>query len=363
MIKRVAIVGVGLIGSSLGLALKELEDIKEVVGIDKNEEYLEEALTIGAIDKKADLIDGVKEVDLLIFATPVGVVKPLVEMVIPYLKEGTIITDVGSTKSILVEEIEEVVADFPYVGGHPMTGSEVVGPTGADKYLFENAIYVLTETEKTDKEDLNKLKSLLEGIGAQVLILSPKHHDQIVALTSHLPHIVAVNLMNVIAKQSQDDELITSLTAGGFRDTTRIAAGDPTMWRDIFLANKDMVLESIDYFQEALEEFKSLIVLEEDQGLFDNLAQARQDRLEVPIKKKGLLPTNYELILTLEDRPNAIGEVAYLLGREEINIQDIEVLKVREDGGTLRLSFVKEEEQIKGCSLLKEAGYKVIKKK
>jgi prephenate dehydrogenase len=362
MIKRVAIIGVGLIGSSLGLALGDIKEVEEVIGIDKNQDYLKEALDIGAIDRIATLEEGVRDVDLIIIATPVGIIKDLVVEILPYISNETIITDVGSTKSTIVRELEGLVGDHIYIGGHPMTGAETSGPSGADKYLFENAIYVLTETKNTDQDSLEKLKNILERIGSQVLILSPESHDRMVAVTSHLPHLIAVNLMSVIEQFSQEDDKVTSLIAGGFRDTTRIAAGDPVMWRDIFLNNREMVLETINIFEERLASLKELILKEERESLEQTLAEIRDARIRLPMKKKGLLPSNFELIITLKDEPNAIGRVASLLGDAEINIQDIEVLKVRDEGGTIRLSFSQEEKQEKAYRLLKENNYKVIKK-
>lgn len=364
MIHKVAIVGVGLIGGSLGLGLKDNQELEKVVGIDQNPHHLQQALDIEAIDEAVDLKDGVQEADLVVVAVPVGSIKSVVSEVLKYAKPGTIITDVGSTKSNLVQDLEQKSAaqDCIYIGGHPMTGSEVSGPIAADKYLFENAIYVLTKTEQTDQASLNKLQELVEDLGAQSLIISPDHHDQTVAVTSHLPHLVAVNLMQAASEYEADDDLITSLIAGGFRDTTRIAAGDPEMWKDIFLNNRELVLKAVEVFEEKLAQFKELINQAAGKDLEKDLEKTRQARRELPMKKKGLLASNFELILTLPDEPNAIGQAATLLGEAGINIQDIEVLKVRDDGGTIRLSFKQEEEQAKAYRLLKDDGYKVVKK-
>ena len=364
MIQNVAIVGVGLIGASLGLGLKDDSEIEKVVGIDRDPHHLQQALDIDAIDERAELESGIAEADLVIVAVPVGSIGEVVDKVLLHTKPGTIITDVGSTKSNLVDSLEDKAAqeDCIYIGGHPMTGSEVSGPIAADKYLFENAIYVLTETKRTDQASLAKLKELVEGLGAQCLILAPQYHDQTVAVTSHLPHLVAVNLMQAVEEYEGDNELITSLIAGGFRDTTRIAAGDPEMWKDIFLNNRDLVLAAVEVFEDKLADFKSMIQQSEGEDLEDNLAQTRQARRELPMKKKGLLAANFELILTLKDEPNAIGQAATLIGEAGINIQDIEVLKVRDEGGTLRLSFKHEEEQTEAYQILETAGYKVIRK-
>ncbi len=363
MIKRVVIIGVGLIGSSLGLALQDLKQIEEVIGIDKNNYYLQEALDIGAITEISDLKTGVSQADLVVLATPVGVIIDILENITPYLTKKTIVTDVGSIKSDLVNQVEAIVADqYRYIGGHPMTGSELSGPSGADKYLFENAIYVLTESSNTDAKALKQLKELFSKIGAQVLNLSPQKHDEIVAVTSHLPHLIAVNLMSVINTFEQEDELITSLIAGGFRDTTRIAAGDPIMWRDIFSNNKEQLLKSIDIFQKELAAVKELILEDRQDELTQLLEEVKSSRIKLPMKKKGLLANNFELIVTLADKPNMIGRLATLLGDARINIQDIEILKVRDEGGTIRLSFSKDEEQKLAYSILKAREYKVLKK-
>ncbi|GAB6098467.1 prephenate dehydrogenase [Halanaerocella petrolearia] len=362
MIRQVAIVGVGLIGTSLGLALQDIDQVEQVVGIDQNLHHLQEALDIGAIDKKADLESGVQGVDLVVLAVPVGIISNIVEEVLPYLDSQTIITDVGSTKSKIVTELDQLLEEQTYIGGHPMAGSEISGPSGADKHLFENAIYALTTTAQTNSQSLNKLKRLVEEIGAQPLVIEPENHDQIVGVTSHLPHMVAVSLMQVVNDYSQKNELLTSLIGGGFRDTTRIAAGDPIMWKDIFLNNQEQILEAIDSFADNLTQFRELVATGSEEELKRQLAQVKDARIELPMQKKGLLPSNYELILTLKDKPNQIGQVATLLGEAEINIQDIEVLKVRDEGGTIRLSFSQEEEQEEAYQLLQEYDYKVIKK-
>ncbi|GAB6138427.1 prephenate dehydrogenase/arogenate dehydrogenase family protein [Halanaerobaculum tunisiense] len=360
MIQQVAIIGVGLIGSSLGLAFKEITDINKVLGIDANPQHLQQALDIGAIDDRVDLATGVQQADLVILAVPVGLVRDLALEVKPYLNEETIVTDVGSTKVGLVTELETMLPT--YIGGHPMAGSELSGPSGADKYLFENAMYVLTKTENTNQQALTKLQNLVEKIGAQSLVIEPQVHDQIVGVTSHLPHLVAVSLMEAITDYSQESELLTSLIGGGFKDTTRIAAGAPRMWKDIFLHNQEEVLAAIDVFLENVKEFQDLIATEAEAELESRLAAVKEARQSIPMHKKGLLPTNYELILTLEDKPNAIGQVATLLGEAKINIQDIEVLKVRDDGGTIRLSFKQQQEQETAYKLLQQNNYKVVKK-
>ncbi|WP_255364343.1 prephenate dehydrogenase [Candidatus Frackibacter sp. WG13] len=367
-IKEVAIIGVGLLGSSLGLALRNLTPVKKVIGYDNHEEHIKTALEIGSIDQGISSLDldsfdgnqGFKEVDLVFLATPVGVIPELIEKIQPQLKSGAIITDVGSTKRQLVKEIDSVLRDdLVYIPGHPMTGSEISGPEGADLYLFENAVYVLTPSEDIEEEKIELLRDLLQIIGAKLLFMSPKQHDQIVAAVSHLPHIMACTLVDTVGEVAKEEERVFSLAAGGFRDTTRIASGSSKMWTDICLHNKEAIQIMIKVFKERLTEFEDLLTATNTNELLKKFDHIRNLRRQIPKKKRGLISPNYEIILTLPDRPKAIGEATSLLGEAGINIVDIEILRVREQGGTLRLVVATEEELKTAENLLIKAGYKL----
>ncbi|MGM0471183.1 MAG: prephenate dehydrogenase/arogenate dehydrogenase family protein [Bacillota bacterium] len=361
-IKEVAVVGVGLLGSSLGLALKRFTAVEKIVGYDLNREHLKEAVEIGAIDSQISKLESTTQlntVDLVIIATPVGVIPDVVKQIKPKLAPGTIITDVGSTKEWVIDEVKQLVGSkLTYIPAHPMTGSEVSGPEGADAYLFENAVYVLTPLTKTPDDKLTAVADLLEEIKANLLLMSPAEHDQIVAAVSHLPHIMACALVGAVGKAADSDERIFSLAAGGFRDTTRIAAGDPTMWSDICLSNTKFILEMIDTLKQELEEFEELLTTTDYDQLFTKFESMQSLRQRIPKKKRGLISPTYELVATISDRPNAIGEITTLLGAAGINIIDIEILQVRENGGTLRLAFGSAEELNNAEDLLTTAGYK-----
>ena len=360
-IKRVAIIGVGLLGSSLGLAFKKFTEISEISGYDLDSEHLDLALEIGAIDKQISDLDSsdlLSKADLVILATPVGSISGLIEEVQPKLKPGSIITDVGSTKGEVINQIKSKLReDITYIPAHPMTGAEISGPQGADSYLFENAIYVLTPLDSTNEERVELLVKLLKQIGSIILIMSPKEHDQIVAAVSHLPHVAACTLVDSVGEAADEDNRVFALTAGGFRDATRIASGDPTMWTDICLSNSEPILKLIKIFQKKMTELEELLIEGDYEQLFDKFDRICKLRQEIPKKKRGLIPPTYEVFLTIPDCPNALGEVTSLLGEAKINIMDIEILRVRETGGTLRIVFATEEALNAAERLLMEAGY------
>ncbi|MBM7623834.1 prephenate dehydrogenase [Sporohalobacter salinus] len=361
-INRIAIIGVGLLGSSLGLAFKRFTSVTKVVGYDQNKTHLQEALEIGAIDGIINNLENnpvLAEVDLVILATPVSVIPDILNDIQQQVKSGAIITDIGSTKGWVMEEVySQLREDIAYIPGHPMTGSEVSGPRGADAYLFENAVYVLTPIESTSGDKQKALIELLEEIGAKLLFMSPAEHDKIVAAVSHLPHVMACTLVEAVGQAATENDHVFSLAAGGFKDTTRIAAGNPKMWTDICLSNSREILEMITTFKEELAEFERILAAANQEELFARFNQTQTLRQQIPKKKRGLIASTYELVVTLPDRPKAIGEVTFLLGEAGINISDIELLQIRESGGTLRLAFADDKDLKAAEDLLTEEEYK-----
>jgi len=365
MFNKITIIGLGLIGGSLGMALCGKGAAREVWGVDVDQRTLELARQTLAVHRATtDLGEGVRGAEVVVLAVPVGLTGEMLRAIVPYLSEGCIVTDVGSTKTRVVELAEEILPPgIHFVGGHPMAGSEVAGITGADRYLFENAVYLLTPTCNTNEQALLKVMGLVESIGAKVYRFSPGEHDIMVAAVSHLPHLLAAALVNTVAGIQEEHRDTLLLAAGGFRDTTRIAAGHPVMWRDIFLTNKDGVLEMINKFRRVLDGFQQAIEANDGDGLINQLEQARRVRQGVPAKVKGYLPPLHEVIVTVPDRPGMIAEIASHLGVAGININDIEILRVREgDGGTIRLGLAEAGSDDKAVELLRSKGI-IAKKK
>ena len=373
---KIAIVGLGLIGGSLGMALKrrDSQHNTEIIGIDLSEDIIRQAVEMRAIDRgTCDLAAGVADADVVFVATLLSRTVPVVVEMLPHLKSGAIISDVGSTKENIAREIGQAIStarrpDVIYIGGHPMAGSEKSGITAADPYLFENAVYVIlrepgeeglgAENEDEVEQARQVVMSLVERTGARLLLLDAREHDRMVAAISHLPHLLAGVLVNAVGEVEEEYPEVFKLAAGGFRDVTRIADSQPALWRDIFYGNKASLRYVLDLYKTQLTKIEKVLEGEDRSEMMRLLEQARQLRSQVPKKVKGLLPTLSEIVVTIPDKPGEIGKVANILGAKDINIVDIEILRVREgDGGTLRLGFTNPEERSRGIEVLHFFGY------
>ena len=253
--KKITIIGVGLIGGSLGLALKNKNPKYKISGIDKLE-IIEKAIARRAIDEGTiDLEKGIKEADLIIIATPVKTILDLLPRINPFIKKGCIVTDTGSTKGQIVETAEKILSKEVYfVGGHPIAGSEKYGIEEANPYLFQDKTYILTITKDTNLLALKKILLLIKIINAKKLILDPLEHDRIVGAVSHLPQIVAISLTNMIGKlgQLENSDNYFKAIGEGFKDMTRIASSPYQMWEDICETNQENILEMIQEFRNYL---------------------------------------------------------------------------------------------------------------
>jgi len=252
---KIAIIGVGLIGGSIGLAVKRKNLAREIVGVCRHKQSLQKAARAGAIDEGSlDCKDAVSGADLVILATPVNQIIRLAKKIIPYLKRGCLVTDVGSTKLEIVRSIEKAYAreQFHFVGAHPLAGSEEKGVIKARADLFEGAICILTRTGRTDSSALKKVAAFWSKIGCRTKVLTARRHDKVVALISHLPHLAAAQLVKV-AKGNLD------FASSGFSDTTRIASSSAEIWVDIFLTNKKFITQAIDRYIKNLRLVKDLI--------------------------------------------------------------------------------------------------------
>ncbi len=349
MLFNVLIVGVGLIGGSLGLALRDSPVVNKVIGVDTDRKSLKKARDIGAIDYAASLEEGVKQAEVIFLCTSTGCYSSIVEKIKPWLKPGTIITDVGSTKQEVMNIFNSLPVDVWTIGGHPMAGSETKGINGADRYLFENAVYILTPEKNTPDYIVKSLMKLLETTGARVKIMEAAFHDKLVAAVSHVPHLAAVALVGITEGESEK----LMMAAGGFRDTTRIASSNPELWVDILFSNCTFLLEELENFINRLHSIKQALETNNRNELCRELSNAKKIRDQIPRMHKGLLPGSYDIVCIVPDRPGIIAQLGSILGEEGINIVDIEILRVREgDGGTIRLGVPSMEEACRAVSAL-----------
>ncbi|MBX3027467.1 prephenate dehydrogenase/arogenate dehydrogenase family protein [bacterium] len=263
--ERAAIVGVGLIGGSLALAARAAGLIGEVVGIGRGEANLAVARARGICDRTLRDPAGLGPVDLVVLAVPVRSTAAVARSLLPHLRPGTLVTDVGSVKGEVVAQCEAVLpADRPFVGGHPIAGSERAGAAAADAALFRGAPCILTPSPRTDAAALARVRGLWEGVGARVQTMTPAAHDRALAWVSHLPHVVAYALVGALAAA---DGGMAAFAGGSWRDATRVAASPAELWRDILLANAEAVLAATDAFSAAVARLRAAVAAGDERAL------------------------------------------------------------------------------------------------
>lgn len=278
---KITIVGVGLLGGSLGMAIRSRRLARRVMGFVRRAASVNESKRAQAVDAATqDLKAAVADADLVVLCTPLAQMRPLVRQILPVLKRGAIVTDVGSVKASVVKELESLVAKAGahFIGSHPMAGAEKTGVTAARADLFVNAVCVVTPTKKTNKAALRKVEQFWKAVGSHVLELSPETHDALVSRSSHLPHVVAATLASLVLAPTNPRQQ-AALCANGFRDTTRIASGSPEMWRDIALANRRNLSKSISAFVAELQKFQKALAKADAIGVakFFETAKRRRD--------------------------------------------------------------------------------------
>jgi len=281
MFNKVAIIGLGHIGSSIGHAAKRGKLAGEVVGFDADDDVRARSAKLDFTDRVASTLeDAVKDADVVILATPVGAYKFLAEAIAPHLKSGAILSDTGSVKGAVARDVTPFVSKgVHFIPAHPLAGTEFSGPESGFASLFDGRWTILTPLSGVDEKALAALKEFWEGLGAQVDVMDVAHHDLVLAMVSHVPHLIAYNIVGTAhdLEQVTEGEVI-KYSASGFRDFTRIAASDPTMWRDIFLNNREAVLEVLGRFNEDLSRLQRWVRDGNGDALFDLFTQTRAIR-------------------------------------------------------------------------------------
>lgn len=363
-VKEIAIIGMGLIGGSIALALKKGGYQGKIIGSDVSIASLEEAKRLGAIDFLiSSPQEAVKNADLIVVAVPLGYYKDLFNAIGPSIKKNTIVTDVGSVKGY-VSEIAGIALpkDIQFIGGHPMAGSDKSGINAASGIMFENAYYFITPEISTTEETIRVLKEFIGLLKAYPVVITPFEHDKVVAQISHLPHLLAVLLVNMLDTNKGISYL--PFVGGGFRDSTRIAAGSPEIWKDIFLYNKQEIIEKINIFEGMISQYKTLLNSHEEASLQMALNKAKLIRNSIPQHSANYMPPLYEIIIGVEDRPGILGELTSLIGENNLNIKEIEILHSREgEEGAIRIGFEKANEVEKAVTILVASNYKITYRK
>jgi len=359
---KIAIFGVGLIGGSLALCFKDKPGIR-VVGHSPNPDSVRKYVERGVVDEgTTSIAEAAENADFLFLCMPVGLMESYFEQLSQLrLKPGAIITDVGSTKGDIVEAASRYsFGEAVFIGGHPMAGKERSGVEAATSKLFINAYYVLTPTPNTPEPAYQRLVSLLASTNARLVKLDARRHDEIVGAVSHLPHIVAALLVNLVERHNRGEGLHELLAAGGFRDTTRIASGDTTIWRDICLSNREVILELLQEWVEDTERFIEVLRASDADALTETFQTASDFRKKLPERRVGIPMTNYEFYVQVNDEPGTIGKLTTLLGEQNINLRNVGIFeKPREGRGSLRMSFDHDADMQRAKKLLEQASYTV----
>lgn len=354
--KKIGFIGFGLIGGSLAKIWHRNHPETSIIvwnhHKEKNPEY-EKALEDGVIKEITKDFSSFALCDLIILCTPVISIVHYLELLKDVVKEDTIITDVGSVKSLVMDAAEGFGLSQNFIGGHPMAGSEKTGYSHADSNLFENSYYILTPFRDTAEEKLTILKELISETRALPVIVDAARHDEVTAAISHVPHIVASSLVNAVA--GKQDNMMEMLAAGGFRDITRIASSSPGMWRDICVSNKDSIGKFLSSYIEALQLIKHRIEEGDKEEIFNFFGNSKEFRDSLPLKKSNMA-VSHEILLYVPDEPGEIAIIASILAARGISIKNIGIAHNREySEGVLRVEFYDH--------FSKEAAYKAIKER
>lgn len=347
-------------GGSLALAIKNFHSHCRVSAVDFPP-VLEKAVQRNALDRgfePSNLAQAVQEADVVFVATPIDNIKKTLPRLAESVPSGCIITDLGSTKRQICEVGSKAFSetDACFIGGHPMAGAETQGIEGAHPLLYENSVYILTETSETPPDYLAKLTKFLKGLGAEPVPLPPDSHDRIVARISHLPQLIATGLVNHV-KQNSENNLREQLkfSGGGFRDMTRIAQSQYQMWEDIFSTNKEFIKEEIGGFIEVLEGLADAL---DNPRMEKEFNRARETRMMIPQQEKGIISSTERVAVMVPDRPGALAELTSCLADQGINIKDLELQKVREDyRGTFLIRFSDLDTASRAAEVLREKDF------
>ncbi len=363
MVKSISIIGLGLIGGSLSKALRLKHPELKLFAVDNCIPSLRLAEEEGVIDKGySECSSDIFNSDIIFICTTVSKAADYILLLTDNVKENCILTDVASTKGEICSFVEKLSHPPLFIGGHPMAGTEKSGYSNSFAHLFENAYYVLTPTVASNEGSIVTMKELLKDIGALPIIVSPEQHDLVTGCISHVPHVVASALVNLANKKENSDGLVKLLAAGGFKDITRIASSNPTMWENIVLSNSEVVIKLLEEYSKIINRFTAQVQARNSKGIFEFFQDAKDFRDSFSTRATGLIPPSFELMVDVKDEPGIIGSIATLLGTNGINIKNINVSNSREfEQGCLRITLSDQPNADKSNFILSANGYRVFR--
>ncbi len=362
---KLGFVGFGLIGGSIAKAIKKQDASYRVLVYSRRKNPdLEVGVSDGVIDEIVYEIDEhFADCDVIFMCAPVRKIIELLPEVKKVAGPECIITDVGSVKGEIVNAAKELGLEKKFIGGHPMAGSEKTGYANATDILLENAFYLLTPTAGNSGDDIQTLKSIVKMTGATCVVLDPERHDQITAAISHVPHLLAVALVNLVRSHDNDEQTLKTFAAGGFRDITRIASSSPQMWEEICLTNSSAIETLLDELENLIREYRTGIHNHDGQAIYNAFELAGDYRSSLPTKANALVGKLHELFVNIDDRPGAIASIATVLSVAGINIKNIGIINNREFAdGVLRIELTSGEDVDSAKEMLKKSNYEIVER-
>lgn len=357
----IAFIGLGLIGGSIARRVKREQPDITIMAYMRTRFKLEQAKKDGIVDM---ILDGIGEelrlCDIIFLCTPVEYNAQYLEAVRPYLKPGAIITDVGSTKTDIHEHVTRLGMEDVFVGGHPMAGSEKTGYENSSDHLLENAYYIITPTAQSRQEDVDRLVSVANTIGSIPIVLDYHHHDQITAAISHLPHVVASSLVNLVRDADSDSGMMKQLAAGGFKDITRIASSSPEMWEQICMTNRSNLADILRRYISSLQTTLAELEQADSKALYQLFETSRDYRNSFSNRAKGAIASEHSFTVDIVDEVGSISTLSVILASKGISIKNIGINHNREHGeGALRIVFYDKESMDAAWKQLEKYHYEL----
>ena len=357
-------IGLGLIGGSIAKAIRKFYPDSRLIAYDINEKSLEMAVKEGVIDLPLSDISGeFSECSYIFLCAPVSENDNNLSKLKTYLSSSCLLTDAGSVKTDIHEHIKEAGLESQFIGGHPMAGSERIGYINSKALLLENAYYILTPGNGVSKETVCAFSDLIASLGAIPMILTCRQHDFVTAAVSHLPHVVAASLVNLIQSSDSEDGIMKLIAAGGFKDITRIASSSPVMWQQICLTNGDNISKLLGNYITSLKQIKEEIDASRSDKLYDFFDNARSYRDSFIDTSSGPIKKSYAIRIDIADEPGALAAIATILALNQISIKNIGIVHNREqEDGVLQVEFYEEDSIEKAAEILHSKGYSIYHK-
>lgn len=360
----IGFVGLGLIGGSIAKSIRRIFPDYEILAYDVDSNALQDAVADGTVTRAVTQInEAFRSCCYIFLCAPVHYNIEYLPILKQYMNPDCILTDVGSVKTDIYQAVLDTQLSEVFIGGHPMVGSERSGYSAAHDHLIENAYYFITPSSTVPQEKVDEFSTFIEDLGAITIVYSPARHDQTTAYISHIPHIIAAELVNLVEKNDDSRGMNRQLAAGGFKDITRIASSNPVIWEHILLSNPNNIIAGLEEYQEDLRQIIEAIHKKDTSYIHQFFETARQYRDSIPNNATGVIRMNYELFADIPDEAGAIEGVLHTISTAGISIKNLGISHNREDEeGVLRISFYEKQDATDAVALLRNAGYTVYER-